>query len=140
VTVAIRPATEDDFDAVIALWNTDADPDRTIIDEPGHLHRLLAARPGSLLVAIDASTPLVGTIIAAWDGWRGNLYRLVVAADCRRQGVARQLVAAAEQKLRSEGCQRVSALVSLGLPEAPRFWPAAGYRRDEAVGRFVRNL
>jgi GNAT superfamily N-acetyltransferase len=139
VSITIRPATERDFDAVIALWNADADPARTILDEPGHLQRLLAAAPRSLLVAIDGDE-LVGTIIAAWDGWRGNLYRLVVTADHRRQGVARQLVAGAEEKLRSEGCQRVTALVSLGLPEAPHFWPTAGYRLDESVGRFVRNI
>jgi ribosomal protein S18 acetylase RimI-like enzyme len=139
VTVAIRPASDVDVGAVLDLWNGAADPGRTIIDEPEGLRRLLASPSGSLLVA-HAGGQIVGTIVAGWDGWRGNLYRLVVAPEYRRQGVARTLVAAAEDHLRAHGCPRVTALVSLGLPEAPSFWPAAGYRHDLEVGRFVRNL
>ena len=139
MTVEIREATVDDLDTVVALWNADADPARTLIDEPADVRRFIATGTGVLLIAEDGNT-LVGTIIAAWDGWRGNLYRLVVTADRRRQGVARQLVARAEQALRDRGCPRITALVHLGLDEAPAFWPAVGYERDTQVGRFVRNL
>jgi ribosomal protein S18 acetylase RimI-like enzyme len=139
VTVEIRAAAAEDVDAVLALWNADADPGRTLIDEPADIRRFLATGTGALLIVEDDGA-LVGTIIAAWDGWRGNLYRLVVSADRRRRGLARQLVARAEQTLRDRGCQRVTALVHLGLDEAPAFWPAVGYARDKEVGRFVRNL
>jgi len=139
VSVEIREATTTDVDAVLALWNADADPGRAIIDEPGALHRLLAAPTGTLLLA-ESAGELVGTVIAGWDGWRGNLYRLVVRADRRRQGVARALVFEAERRLREQGCPRITALVHLGLEEAPRFWAAAGYAYDEPKGRFVCNL
>lgn len=139
MSIQIREATPEDVDAVLALWNADADPGRTLIDEPGDVRRFLTTGTGALLIA-ENDTTLVGTIIAAWDGWRGNLYRLVVRADRRRQGLAHQLVARAEQTLRDRGCPRVTALVHLGLDEAPAFWPAVGYVRDTEVGRFVRNL
>jgi GNAT superfamily N-acetyltransferase len=139
VTVEVREATTQDVDAVLTLWETDADPGRTILDEPADVKRLLASPCGTLLVA-ENSGDVVGTIVAGWDGWRGNLYRLVVRADQRRQGVARRLVAGAEDALRSKGCPRVTALVHLGLREAPSFWPAVGYAHDTEVGRFVRNL
>ena len=139
MTVAIREATTADLDEVLALWNTDADPGRTIIDEPDALRRLLDWSGGTLLVAEVEGQP-VGTIIAGWDGWRGNLYRLVVRADHRRRGVARALVDEAERRLRDNGCPRITALVHVGLPEAPKFWAAAGYDFDQPTGRFVRNL
>jgi GNAT superfamily N-acetyltransferase len=139
VTPTVRAAGDDDVDAVLELWDDAADPGRTILDEPADVRRLLASPAGSLLVA-ETDGRVVGTIIAGWDGWRGNLYRLVVAADHRRGGVGRALVTAAEQHLREHGCPRITALVSLGLPEAPSFWPAAGYEHDVGVGRFVRNL
>jgi ribosomal protein S18 acetylase RimI-like enzyme len=139
VTVQIREASAHDVDAVLALWNVDADPGRTIIDEPADVRRFLASATGALLVA-EVGDALVGTIIAAWDGWRGNLYRLVVRADHRRHGTARRLVEAAEGVLRARGCPRITALVHLGLDEAPKFWPAAGYQLEEPTGRFVRNL
>lgn len=139
MTADIRAATADDVDAVLALWNEDADPGRTIIDEPDALRRLLASPCGMLLVA-ENDGRIIGTLIAAWDGWRGNLYRLVVAATHRRRGIARRLVEEAERHLRAEGCPRITALVHVGLPEAPRFWTAAGYALDEPTGRFARNL
>jgi ribosomal protein S18 acetylase RimI-like enzyme len=139
VTVDIREATTNDVDVVLALWNTDADPGRTILDEPADVRRLLASPSGTLVVA-EEDGELIGTLIAAWDGWRGNLYRLVVRADHRRKGVARRLVAKAEEVLRAKGCPRVTALVHLGLDEAPSFWPAVSYEHDAEVGRFVRNL
>jgi GNAT superfamily N-acetyltransferase len=139
VTPEIRDATTADVDAVLALWNVDADPGRAIIDEPDALHRLLAATGGTLLLA-ESDGRIIGTVIAGWDGWRGNLYRLVVAADHRRKGVARALVDASERRLRAQGCPRITALVHLGLEQAPKFWVAAGYVHDERTGRFVRNL
>jgi len=139
VTLEIREATTADVDAVLALWDADADPGRAVIDEPEALHRLLAAPSGTLLLA-ESDRHLVGTIIAGWDSWRGNLYRLVVAGDQRRRGVARALVAEAERRLRQSGCPRITALVHVGLEQAPKFWTAAGYVHDEPTGRFVRNL
>ena len=139
MNVEIREATTGDIDAVLALWSADADPGRTIIDEPDALRRLLTWPGGALLLA-ETERELIGTVIAGWDGWRGNLYRLVVSAEHRRQGVARALVAEAERRLREQGCPRITALVHVGLPEAPKFWKAAGYLYDEPTGRFVRNL
>jgi GNAT superfamily N-acetyltransferase len=71
---------------------------------------------------------------------RGNLYRLVVVGDHRRQGVGQQLVDQAEEVLQAQGCPRITAIVHLGLAEAPSFWPAVGYDLDNDVRRFVRNL
>ena len=103
------------------------------------LQRLLRDSPAGLLVA-EREGEIVGALIAAWDGWRGNLYRLAVRDDCRRQGVGLELVRAGEEYLRSRGGRRVTALVAFDDGEAGGFWDSAGYPQDEEIGRRVRNI
>src|SRR5829696_6246427 len=59
----------------------------------GHRALLISERPGRV----------IGTLIAAWDGWRGNMYRLAVAVEERRSGVGLALVRAGEEHLRDCG-------------------------------------
>jgi ribosomal protein S18 acetylase RimI-like enzyme len=82
---------------------------------------------------------LVGSIIGTFDGWRGNIYRLAVHPDSRRQGVARALVAEVEKRLTQQGAKRITALVEKDHPWAMNFWEAVGYRVDERIVRRVRN-
>jgi ribosomal protein S18 acetylase RimI-like enzyme len=92
-----------------------------------------------LLVA-ESDRQVVGVLIAGWDGWRGNVYRLAVLPSHRRQGIARQLVDAGHERLRAQGARRVTALVGGEEGAAHGVWRAVGYQRDEFVHRFVRNL
>jgi GNAT superfamily N-acetyltransferase len=95
-TWTIRSAEAADIDAVLAFWRgSDAVPSST--DYAAALTVLITETSG-LLLAERAGT-LIGTLIATWDGWRGNMYRLVVDQRARRQGLARALVTAGEQRL-----------------------------------------
>jgi GNAT superfamily N-acetyltransferase len=94
---------------------------------------------GALLVAVDGDA-VVGAVIAAFDGWRGNFYRLAVAPARRRSGVGRALVAAGEERVRALGAPRVTALVAFDDADAGAFWDACGYPRDPVIGRRVRSL
>jgi ribosomal protein S18 acetylase RimI-like enzyme len=79
-------------------------------------------------------------VIAAWDGWRGNIYRLAVADGYRRRGVGLRLTRAAEDHLRECGARRITALVAYDDETAGSFWDAAGYPPDTEIGRRVRNI
>ena len=83
---------------------------------------------------------IVGTLVAAWDGWRGNMYRLAVRADARRGGIARALVTAGEARLIALGAQRITALVIGSHEEATGFWLAAGYEHDVRMARYVKTI
>jgi len=133
----IRLARASEEDEVLVLWARAYHRAPSPHTEDRAAVRRLA--DGRLLVA-EHNGRVVGTVIAAWDGWRGNLYRLAVAPEHRRQGIARQLVAAGEAHLRVRGAQRLSALVARDDPAALALWTGVGYRDEPLTGRFVREL
>jgi ribosomal protein S18 acetylase RimI-like enzyme len=136
VTTRIRAAVSDDILDVLAFWQLAAEPTST--DTPEALAGLLQRDPGSLLVA-EASERIVGTVVAAWDGWRGSIYRLAVAPAQRRCGLGRRLLAEAEGRLATLGAHRVHAIV-LGTDEqAVAFWQATDWEHQRGQLRFVKG-
>jgi ribosomal protein S18 acetylase RimI-like enzyme len=135
----VRVARAADFDAVLELWERARSAAATTPDDEDVLARLTEHTDDALLVA-ELDGQIVGALVAAWDGWRGNMYRLAVDPAYRRRGVATALVRAGEERLRALGARRITALVAHGEADAVGLWAAAGYARDEAIARFVRKL
>jgi ribosomal protein S18 acetylase RimI-like enzyme len=136
--VTIRASRPNDLAHVLALWResrgrTGRTDDHTSLDA-------LIERDRDALLIAELDDRIVGSLIAVWDGWRGNMYRLTVHPTLRRQGIARQLVAAGEERLRAKGARRISALVWREDGRAVRAWLAAGYQHDEGTGRFVKTI
>jgi ribosomal protein S18 acetylase RimI-like enzyme len=133
----IRAAAPPDAEAMLTLWR-DADAEVTETDDVVGVQALLAHDPAAVLLA-DAEGAVIGSLIAAWDGWRGQLYRLAVHPTWRRQGVATTLVRAGETRFRALGARRVAAIVIDEHHVARSFWQAAGYEQAAQV-RLVRSL
>jgi ribosomal protein S18 acetylase RimI-like enzyme len=137
MAVVIRPCRPDEGPALLDLWHhADASPSPT--DTPEQVDQVIRDSAASVLVAVDDDL-LVGSIIGGWDGWRGNLYRLAVLPSYRRRGVARALVAAAEERLGARGALRVSALVEHDHPWAVGFWDSI-YEPDPRMIRYVKKV
>ena len=133
----LRNATTNDIDAVLDLWvRAEAEP--TTTDDAPSIAQLLAHDPGALIVATDAGA-IVGTAIVGWDGWRGTMYRVAVAPECRRTGLASALVAEAERRLRARGARRLHLIVALGKADAEAFWQSCGYV-STGQPRYVKTL
>lgn len=125
VDSTIRPATVSDVRSTLELWVA-AGAEVTHTDNERSLRQLIAHDPDSLLLADHSGSP-VGSVIAAWDGWRGSIYRLVVAPEHRRQGLGRRLLIAAESRLQKVGAERCQAVVVETDSLAVSFWgPAVG--------------
>jgi ribosomal protein S18 acetylase RimI-like enzyme len=133
-----RAAGDKDVPAVLQLWAESRSAHAETPDSAEAIHRLLDTDPGSLLVADDGE--VVGALIAAFDGWRGNMYRLAVRPDRRRRQIATRLVEHGEAKLKAQGAPKATALVGRGDTQAEHLWRAAGYRDDVGIGRWVRSL
>ncbi|HMB85340.1 MAG TPA: GNAT family N-acetyltransferase [Candidatus Dormibacteraeota bacterium] len=137
MAVVIRPCRPDEGPALLDLWHhADASPSPT--DTPEQVDQVIQDPAASVLVAVDNDL-LVGSIIGGWDGWRGNIYRLAVLPSYRRRGIARALVAAAEERLAARGALRVSALVEHDHPWAVGFWDSL-YEPDPRMIRYVRKV
>lgn len=137
MAVVIRPCHPDEGPALLDLWHhADASPSPT--DTPEQIDQVIQDPAASVLVAVDNDL-LVGSIIGGWDGWRGNLYRLAVLPSYRRRGIARALVAAAEERLAARGALRVSALVEHDHPWAVGFWDSL-YEPDPRMIRYVKKV
>ncbi|HLM85385.1 MAG TPA: GNAT family N-acetyltransferase [Solirubrobacteraceae bacterium] len=133
----IRSATGQDISSVLDLWAAAGSPP-SVSDSPGGPAGLLAADPEALLLA-ERGGVLVGSLIAAWDGWRGSFYRLAVSPEHRRKGLATMLLREGERRLRERGAVRLTAIVADDEAGAMAFWRAAGYEPQLHRARFVRH-
>jgi ribosomal protein S18 acetylase RimI-like enzyme len=133
--ITVRTASAADVEAVLALWR-DADAVPSATDDSESVRG--AAELGILLVADDGDR-IVGSLIAAFDGWRGNMYRLAVDPAVRRQGIAAALVAEGERRLLEQGCRRITALVVAAEDHATGFWAHVDYATDDRITRHVKT-
>ena len=139
--ITIRRARLDEVDQILAVWR-EAEATPGVTDDRDGVCRLLQT-PHAMVLVAEADGRIAGTVIGAWDGWRGSIYRLAVAPGFRRRGLARSLVAEADRSLARLGARRITALVDGDHPWAVDFWntlAASGYRHDEFMCRYVKTL
>jgi ribosomal protein S18 acetylase RimI-like enzyme len=117
-----------DFERIIALWQAAG-----LTHKPnGRDTREAFARQleSGLQTVIGVETEageLVGVVLTTHDGRKGWINRLAVHPDYRRQGIARSLIAAAEERLREQGIEIFAAMVEPGNDESITLFAAAGY-------------
>ena len=136
-TFSVRAFRPEEAEAVLQMW-LQAEATPGVTDNADDLRRAVAESPAHVLVA-DIGGRVVGSVIGSFDGWRGNIYRLAVHPNSRRQGVARALVTELEKRLIQQEAKRITALVEKDHPWAMNLWEAVGYQADERIVRRVRN-
>jgi GNAT superfamily N-acetyltransferase len=134
----LRIATPHDADAVVQFWH-DSGASIGPTDNVASV-RQAVTNPAAVLVLAVEATGIVGTLLGTFDGWRGNMYRLVVHPDRRREGIGRQLVRRVEEAFADWGVRRVTVLIEADRPWAVAFWTAVGYPRDHHIIRHVGTL
>lgn len=135
---AARPATEDDHDAISALF--DAATEELRVEKGGELWARQVDRAGGFVPPPDgAGVVLVGTLDDAVVGYAvvradaladgGELAVLTdvyVEPDARDVGVGEALLDAAIEWARGRGCLGIDALALPGMRETKNFFEAAG--------------
>ena len=139
--ISIRKCRLDECDIILRMWKASGALS-SATDNIEVLQNLIE-NPNSTLLVAEYRGNLAGTVIAGWDGWRGNIYRLTVLPEYRRRGIGKQLLKAAEDFLASKGARRVSGLAAPGTPLAIPFWDStvvSGYTKDSSFIRYTKNL
>ncbi|MEG3087202.1 GNAT family acetyltransferase [Sphingomonas sp. PB4P5] len=135
----IGAATADDRAAVVALWQA-AGLTRPWND-PQADFALALATPSSTILVLREDGAIVGSVMVGFDGHRGWVYYLAVAAAARRGGHGRALMAAAEDWLRGQGAPKVQLMVRDDNDAALGFYESLGLERQSVVtlGRFLKD-
>ena len=125
----VRAITIDDYDAIYELWNSTEQSRRAmnpVDDSRDGIERYLRRNPNTCFAAV-VEDRIVGVILTGHDGRRGMIHHMCVHPDYRRNGIASELVAVAEESLKSEGIQKVFGLVFKDNETANQFWEKQGY-------------
>ena len=134
----IRAYRESDQDAVVALWNGCglvgpwSDPVK-------YIHRKLRVQRDLFLVG-SMDGRLVATMMVGYEGHRGWVNYLAVAADCRKQGFGRLLMNEAEARLRAMECPKISLQIRRSNADVVAFYRSIGYSEDNVVSMGKRLI
>ena len=121
----IRVMTIDDYEKVYALWMSCREG----------IAKYLKRNPSTCFVA-ECGDSIVGVIFSGHDGRRGFIHHLAVAEDCRRQGIATELLECAVSSLAAEGINKVALLVFNRNDAGNAFWEKNGFTsREDLVYR-----
>ena len=127
-------------DQVIALWQ------QVFGYEAAHnapelvIDKKLAFGDGLFFVALDgkvevasATSTVIGTVMAGYDGHRGWIYSIAVSPDYQKQGIGSALLAFAERKLSDLGCMKINLQIMEGNEAVESFYVANGYRTEKRI-------
>jgi len=116
-----------EFECVRKLWEGAGDGIHLRrSDERAEIEKKLQRDPELFLVA-ERSGEIIGTVLGGFDGRRGLVYHLAVAAPYRGKGIARRLMAELESRLRVLGCIRCYLLATRDNQPAIQFYEKEGW-------------
>jgi len=127
----IRAFQEADADDVVRLWVA-CGLVRPWNDPRKDIARKLAVQRDLFLVGAVGDR-ILATVMAGYDGHRGWINYLAVDPDRRRQGFARALMGAAEERLRALGCAKINLQIRQDNSEAIAFYRRLGFAEDASV-------
>lgn len=132
----IRACHPEEAEALLTLWQA-AGTSPSVTDTITDIRSAIESSASVLVAEVDRH--IVGSLIATFDGWRGNMYRIAVHPNYRRRGIGRALVKEGEKRLAKLGVKRITALVEEKYPGATAFWSDVGYEIEPGIVRFFRN-
>lgn len=102
----------EDYPALIELWQSSGPGVRVgRSDTPQEIQKKVLHDPDLFLVA-EIEGKIVGSVVGGFDGRRGLIYHLAVAAEQRGNGFGKLLMDEVESRLKAKGCIRSYLLVT----------------------------
>ena len=128
----IRPFTESDRPAALALWSLTFDYSSPHNNPNDAITRKLAVHPELFFIA-EIDNHLVATAMAGYDGHRGWLYSVAVHPHHRRKKIASALIQHAEAALLARNCPKINLQTMPDNPDAIAFYQSLGYSLENRL-------
>jgi ribosomal protein S18 acetylase RimI-like enzyme len=129
-----------DYEPVLQLWQAIEKGVRVgRSDTLPEIRKKLARDPDLFLLA-ESGGEIVGSVIGGFDGRRGLIYHLAVAASFRGQGIGSCLMAEVESRLRAKGCLKCYLLVTDDNPEAETYYRHHGWGLMDRIHLYGKEL
>ena len=139
MSVIFSPINKSQIEEVLDFWKIHAENHSRPFDSAGLVIQLIERDPDAIILAINEGK-IVGTVIVGWDGWRGSIYRLAVDGNLKGQGLGRQLMEKAEERLKALGATRVNAVVYEENSAAHSFYQRLGYSKQLEWARWIKDF
>lgn len=122
-----------DYDAVVALWHS-AGPGVHVgaSDTRDEIAKKLARDPDLFLVAEEAGQ-IVGAVVGGFDGRRGMVYHLAVAAGHRGNGLGTALMNELDSRFRAKGCLKYYLQITSDNVDVANFYEGLGWQRSPHI-------
>ncbi len=128
---SIRPMTEQDYDAVRALWLTIRGFGiRALDDSREDIVRFIRRNPTTSVVA-EMEGKIIGSILCGSDGRQGALYHVCVAKAYRRQGIGTRMVGYCMHQLKEMGINKVGLIAFTSNEAGNAFWKQIGWQKSD---------
>ena len=138
-TVTIEQFSMDDYAVVHVLWQRSGLEVRPS-EGPDTALLKLTRDPGLFLVARSVDGRVVGTVMGGWDGRRAYVYRLAVAPDRRREGIADALMDELEARFRALGALKAKLQILVENETSKAFFAHRGYLLESFCEPWGRQL
>jgi ribosomal protein S18 acetylase RimI-like enzyme len=129
--LTIREIDDADLVQVVELWSAAG------VSRPWnnpHTDIAFARQSSQSIVLVGVmGQRIVATVMVGEDGHRGWVYYLATHPDVQRQGIARQMMSAAEGWLRARGIWKMQLLIRADNRVAKGFYEKLGYQNTQAV-------
>ena len=129
-----------DYQSVYQLWKS---IERGVhvgrSDALAEIEKKIARDPDLFLVA-ESEGDIIGSVMGGFDGRRGLVYHLAVAASFRGLGIGSSLMDEVESRLRAKGCLKCYLLVTRDNPEAEGYYQHLGWQPMDTVHLFGKEL
>lgn len=138
--VTIRDFRLEDYEAVIALWQSVKLPLKPAgRDSRENIEKQVRQPTVIFLVAEASAGRIVGTVLATHDGRKGWINRLAVATALQKAGIGRRLVREAEARLETQGLEIIAALIEDGNLVSMAVFERLGYGRHPEIFYFAKR-
>ncbi len=103
-------------------------------------HRIIIAKDGEQAVGFLSVSIRHDYVEGAKQSPTGYLEALYVESEYRKKGIAKELVSRGEQWVRTQGCTQIGSDTWLTNKNSQKFHKSIGYREEDVLVHFIKDL